>query len=162
MKSIKRIYVKIAFWLLGRIFTILHGIDPEVKKYWQKIKNSNSFGFLIEPSGPCLLIEKQNSKIKSALECSEKADILFIFKTLNSAFEVFTAQKSTISAYLENRILIKGDIGEVMWFMRIVDRLEFYLFPRIIARRVIKKLPEMGFLTLSIRRFLLLLRFITG
>jgi len=162
LKYIKRIYVKITFWFLGRIFTFLHKIDPEVEKYWQKIENAQTFGFFIEPSGPCLLIERVNRKIKTSSKCIENADILFIFKTLNSAFEVFTAQKSTIRSYAENRILIKGDIGEVMWFMRIVDRVEFYLFPRFIAKKVIKKPPEMNFLTLALRRFLLILRFVLG
>lgn len=162
MKYIKRIYVKITFWLLGRVFTILHKIDPEVERYWQKIENSNSFGFFIEPSGPCLIIERQEGKIKTSSKCNENADILFIFKTLSSAFEVFTARKSTIRSYAENRILIKGDIGDVMWFIRIVERLEFYLFPRFIAKKVIKRLPDVNFSTLALRRFLLILRFVTG
>lgn len=159
---IKKLYVKITFWLLSRSLKVVHKIDKEVEKFWSKIENSNSFAFIIEPKGPCLVVKREGEKIITTTSCKEQADILFIFKTINSAFSVFSAQKPTIRAYAENRILIKGDIGDIMWVMRIMDRVQFYLFPRFIAKRVIKKFPDWGLGKTLLKKFTFACRFVLG
>ncbi len=159
---IKKLYIKITFWLLARTLKVVHKADKEVVKFWSKIENSNSFAFTIEPDGPCLMVKRVGEKIITKASCEEQADILFIFKTINSAFSVFSAQKPTIRAYAENRIKIKGDIGDIMWVMRIMDRVQFYLFPRFIAKRVTKKLPDWGLGKTLLKKLAFTFRFVLG
>ncbi|MEO0274421.1 MAG: hypothetical protein ABIM18_05025, partial [candidate division WOR-3 bacterium] len=83
----------------------------------------------------------EGEKVSYKTNCEENTDIQFIFKNLEAAFMVFTASISTIRAYAENRVSVKGDIGDVMYIMRILDRVQVYLFPRFIAERVVKRYP---------------------
>ena len=71
-----------------------------------------------------------------------KADVVVRFKTPADAFRVFTGQIGTAQAYGEHRFTVKGNLSMALAFTRIVDRVEGYLFPPVIARRILKRLPK--------------------
>ena len=50
---------------------------------------------------------------------------------------VFTGMMSVKSAYLEHRFSLRGDVFESMRFVRCVDLVETYLFPRFMAKRIL-------------------------
>lgn len=156
MRWIKRVLVKVVFWILGRALRKAHRIDHDIAYYYSKVPSPLSFSFKVEPTGPCLAVYREGEKVSYKTHCEENADIQFIFKNLDAAFMVFTASKSTIRAYAENRVSVKGDIGDVMYIMRILDRVQVYLFPRFIAERVVKRYPEISPMELFKNRFRLI------
>lgn len=64
-------------------------------------------------------------------------DITIVFKSVHTAFLVFTGMMSVKQAYLEHRFSLKGDIYESMRFVRCVDLVETYLFPRFMTKRIL-------------------------
>ncbi|MEO0272668.1 MAG: hypothetical protein ABIM30_06230 [candidate division WOR-3 bacterium] len=144
MRWIKRWVVKVVFWILGRALRKAHRIDPDIAYYYSKVPSPLSFSFKVETTGPCLTVYREGEKVSYKTNCEENTAIQFIFKNLEAAFMVFTASTSTIRAYAENRVSVKGDIGDVMYIMRILDRVQVYLFPRFIAERVVKRYPEIS------------------
>ena len=68
-------------------------------------------------------------------------DVTIRFKSPDDAFRVFTGQLSVAQAYAQHRFVLKGSMGLAMPFVRCVDIVEGYLFPAIMARRILKRLP---------------------
>jgi hypothetical protein len=79
-----------------------------------------------------------------------KGDVTIRFKTPADAFRVFTGQISVAQAYAQHRFVLKGNMGLAMPFVRCVDIAEGYLFPAILARRILKKLPKKEVSTLRV------------
>lgn len=69
-------------------------------------------------------------------------DVTIRFKSPADAFRVFTGQLSVAQAYGQHRFVLKGNMALAMPFVRCVDRVEGYLFPAVLARRILKRLPK--------------------
>jgi hypothetical protein len=162
LKWLKKIVVKTVLMLLGRALKKAHKVDKDIAHYYEKLPENISFGFEVYPDGPCLSVFRTSDKITISCHCSDELDILFIFKNLEAAFMVFTTKKSTIRAYAENRISVKGDIGNVMYLMRIIDRIQVLLFPKFIAKRVVKGYPDIPWKILFLERIKLFVGILTG
>lgn len=67
----------------------------------------------------------------------QKADMVITFKSINTAFYVFAGMMSVKQAYLEHRFSLRGDVFESMRFVRCVDLVETYLFPRFMTKRIL-------------------------
>ena len=61
------------------------------------------------------------------------------FKSVEAAFRMVTGQLSAEQAYARHDLIIRGEIGQAMRFLRAIQRVEGYLFPRTMARQL---LPE--------------------
>lgn len=79
-----------------------------------------------------------------------KGDVTIRFKSPADAFRVFTGQISVAQAYAQHKFVLKGNMGLAMPFVRCVDIAEGYLFPAILARRILKKLPKKEVSTLRV------------
>ena len=64
------------------------------------------------------------------------------FKSPADAFRVFTGQIGVAQAYGEHRFVVKGNLSLALAFTRCVDRVEGYLFPAVLAKRILKRLPK--------------------
>ena len=87
---------------------------------------------------------------------AEGEDLELRFKSIDSAFLVFTGMMGISRAYAEHRISVKGDIGDTMTLVRIIDIAEAYLFPRIMTRRILRSVPMKERSTISVYRMVLL------
>ena len=63
-------------------------------------------------------------------------------KNIESAVLIFTAQIGTPQGYAEHRMSIKGDIGQAMSLIRCLNIVQAYLFPKIISKRILKRVPN--------------------
>ena len=64
------------------------------------------------------------------------------FKSPDDAFRVFTGQIGIAQAYAQHRFTLRGNMGLAMPFVRCVDIAEGYLFPTVLARRILKRRPK--------------------
>lgn len=71
-----------------------------------------------------------------------EGDVTIRFKSPADAFRVFTGQISVAQAYAQHKFVLKGNMGIAMPFVRCVDLAEAYLFPAILAKRILKRLPK--------------------
>ena len=75
----------------------------------------------------------------SAGEYDRRQMLEIRFKSVEAAFRMVTGQLSAEQAYARHDLIIRGEIGQAMRFLRAIQRVEGYLFPRTMARQL---LPE--------------------
>ena len=147
-KPFTTLVIRIVIFVLGRGFQSIAARDEEVKREVESWEESFAILFEVLPKGPYLLLQKQNGKLKYLGLQRGEADLAVSFKTLGSAFLIFTGQMGTPQGYAEHRMSVKGDLAKAMSLIRCLNLVEFYLFPGFIARRILKRLPAM-----NLRRF---------
>lgn len=86
-------------------------------------------------NGPSITI--QYTYLHNLSKTKEPADIIIEFKSIETAFFVFIGMMSVKQAYLEHRFTLKGDIFDSMRFVRCIDLVETYLFPRFMTKRIL-------------------------
>ena len=86
------------------------------------------------------LQQRQNAVSYTHLNI-EDPDILISFKSIDGAFLVFSGQIGITEAYAQHRFMVKGDIAEIMSIVRCIELAEVYLFPKIITKRILRRVP---------------------
>lgn len=145
LRRFKKVVVRIVFLVLGRGFQGASRVDIDIKK---EIRDYFPEGFTVMftvwPAGPSMTLRSTGTALKYAGPDPADADLIINFKNLETAFMLFTAQMGTPQAYAEHRIFAKGDLVKVMALVRCLNIVERYLFPSLINRRILRRLPSMG------------------
>jgi len=136
--------VKIVFFVLGRALQSASRFDPVIQEELKEWPDNLSIMYKVQPFGPDMMICKENGQLRKRLSSEEEATIIIYLKNIEYSFLLMTTQKGTVQAFLESAAYLKGDVPIAMSLIRILDRVQFYLFPRIIAKRVIKRLPSIS------------------
>ena len=69
------------------------------------------------------------------------SDLIITFKHLDAALPVLLGQQSVAQASAERRMSIKGDLTFAMSVVRVMLLTESYLFPGLITRRIMQRVP---------------------
>lgn len=118
----------------------LYRLDTDVREEISGWRLGRVYGIQCCSNGPGLYFMKtKNGICRISSKSHRKADVSFIFKSADQAFQVATGQISVADAYARHAFALSGDIGYAMSLARVVDRTEFYLFPDIMTRRILKK-----------------------
>ena len=137
----KNILMKIILSFLYRGIKVLNKKDSqmasEIKNlppnYKVKIETdlSNSLFWGVEfNNGQVIKLKpKQNARY----------DLIIKFKHKNLAFKVLMGQKSISQAYCEHYFQLFGNIYDAMAFTRVLERVEGYLFPKFINKKILKE-----------------------
>lgn len=75
------------------------------------------------------------------------ADVTITFKHINIALLVLTFQESTAQAFANDRMTVDGDIAYATRFVRVLNQLQALILPKVIAKRAIKRYPEISLLS---------------
>lgn len=142
-KPFKKALVGTVLFILGRGFQSIARFDTDVKKEINQWEESFSIMFEIMPKGPYMSLQKRNGRLKYMGLTKTNADLIITFKNIEAAFLIFTAQLSTAQGYAQHRISVKGDIEKAMSIIRCLNIVQRHLFPRIIARKILKRMPKM-------------------
>ncbi|HEX3011700.1 MAG TPA: hypothetical protein VHQ70_06625 [Syntrophomonadaceae bacterium] len=142
-KRFKTILVKIVLFVLGRGFQCIAARDEIVKKEVAGWKESLVIMFQILPCGPYMSLQKKNGRLCYMGLTKSYADLVINFKNIETAFMVFTAQIGIPEGYAQHRFSVEGDISQAMSVIRCLNMVEFYLFPRFIAKLILKRVPGM-------------------
>ncbi len=142
----KRSIVKFVLSLLGKAIQEVSKVDEEVKMEMRALPEGFVAMMKVLPSGPSMAVKKEGDRFHylGSDYPEDKADLVVMFKNLESAFMVLTAQMSTHRAYAEHRISVKGDLVKAMIFTRCLNIVQAYLFPKFVAGIVLKRVPPMG------------------
>lgn len=152
-KRFKSAVVKIVLFILGRGFQCIAARDETVKREVAGWDESFCIMFQVLPRGPYMSLQKQNGRLQFMGVTKSYADLVINFKNIESAFMVFTAQLGTPQGYAQHRLSVEGDINKAMSLIRCLNMVEFYLFPGIIARMVLKRVPRMTAKRLVLRLY---------
>ncbi len=135
MKKIKHFIIYIVLQFLYRGLKVLYKNDSRIMYELDGWKSDKTLRLKII-NGPSITFQYTYLKGIEKLNCHD-IDIDIIFKNMHTAFFVFIGLKSVKQAYLEHDFILKGDIFESMRFVRCVDLVEIYLFPRFMTKRIL-------------------------
>lgn len=190
-KPLKRFYIAIMLWTVGKAIPVAAKVDREIKKELEKMPNDFTMRLMIQPERafPLFFYAKmlpgfalQKGLLPYGLQMilhkdrqgklhywgadprGKTFDLNIAFKNLEAAMMVFTFRESTPTAYAHDRFMVSGYLPYATTFMRILDIVQVYLLPKIIARRAIKRYPkwaEMSPLRKHMNRFIIYVRSFT-
>ena len=132
----------VLYVLYGGLFE-LYKRDSRIQREVDSWKHGMTYCLQCQKDGPSLYIRKTGRGLERLdPRVQSDYDTCFQFKSIDSAFLVFTGQMGIAGAYAAHGFTMKGDIGTAMSFSRSVDVAEAYLFPQFIIRRILKEIPE--------------------
>lgn len=140
----RRLYVETMFQVMGRALQAVSEVDRSVQDEARPLPEGFLFEMAVRPNGPKLIVEHQGDGRFRYLtgEPSRAVDLSIQFKHIAHAFLVVSFQEKTSVAFANDRMLVDGDIDRAIRMTRILNRLEAFILPRLIAERAVKEYPR--------------------
>ncbi len=147
-KPIKSFINQTVLFVLGRALQSLSKHDKAIQDEVSTWPNDLILLMRVLPQGGSMAVKRTPEGrliyLGKGIE-EQEADIVILIKNVEAAFKMFTAQMGTAVAYARHQIAAKGDIALTVSITRIINRVEAYLIPAFIARRLMKSLPKIPF-----------------
>ena len=144
-KIIKKIYVAVMLWIVGRAIQAASRVDREVKEEFAQLDDKFIMHLHVLPSGPGMIVGKDDKGRVRYMGWNpegKKITLDMKIKNIEAAILMFTFQESTCVASAHNRLAVSGSVPETMAFIRILNIVETYLLPRIITSFAVKRYPN--------------------
>ncbi len=137
----KRIVVHTALVALGASFELLSRLSPEMQAETRDWPEGRTLSMGVLPDGPAIAVRKQNGRLVFLGEGDHGAPLRVLFKNVDSAFLVMSAQIGAHTAFAEHRAVVHGSLSDVMEVNRALAIVLKYLFPGLLLKRVMKRMP---------------------
>ena len=136
----KKIILAIILQVLYRALRVLNRRDDSVAAELGQLPEGACVRIRagMTADAPQLTMVRRDGGLKKGA-ADQPAGIEIAFKSLSSAFRVFTGCQSIGQAYCEHRFVLAGNINETMCLVRAIETAEGYLFPRLWNRRILKR-----------------------
>ena len=190
-KLIPRMYVALMLWVVGRAIQAAAKMDKDIKKEFSELPDDfvMSLGILPEeayqpnflarilpsfitergilPLGLYMIIGKDKKgrvRYMGSNPKGKRITLQMAIKNLQAAMLVFTFRESTTTAFAHDRFIVNGDLVQGLAIVRVLNIIEVYLLPKIIAKLAVKRYPkwsEMNPIRKHLLRILIYLRAFT-
>ena len=164
-KPIKRLYLATMLWFVGRAVQAAARVDKQVRRTFDDIPDGFTFALTVAPDGPAMVIGKdRNGKVKYLGSDTTKRfiDLRLTIKNMEAAMLLFTFQEPTVLAVARDRMIVDGDIPAACAVVRILDMVEVFLLPKILASLAVRRYPQWSFVRKTMGRVLIYLRAVVG
>jgi aldehyde:ferredoxin oxidoreductase len=144
-KNSKRIYLSVMLWFVGRAIQAASRVDREVKREFDQLPESFTFCLGVMPNGPHMIVQKNsNGRVSYAGHDpgTLSIDLNMKIKNIEAAMLMFTFQESAAMATCRDRLIVDGEVPPACAVLRILNMVEVFLLPRIVARLAVKRYPE--------------------
>ncbi len=144
-KHLKRAYAFTVMLLIGRAIEAAAEVDESIKEIFRNLPDDFNFLLGVAPNGPNMIMGKDKSGAIKYLgwnPSDHDVKLEMRIKNMELAFRIFTFRESTAYASSNDRFLIVGDLAHALAVVRILDIVEIYLLPRIIAELAVKRYPS--------------------
>jgi hypothetical protein len=141
-KYIKRIYIALMLWIVGRAIQAACRVDREVKKEFAELPENFAFSLGVLPTGPFMIISKDDkgrAKYEGWKKGRNSLPLEMNIKNIEAGFKVFSFQESTSVAFARERFIVNGDLGYALAIVRVLNIVELYLLPKIITKLAVKR-----------------------
>ena len=149
--SMKSLVARIVLFVLYRGIKVLAREDSRIMREFQSWPDGLTVVLETSYNGPSISLQKKGDRLVRVPH-SQNADIWITFRSIDAAFLVLTGQIGVARAYAEHRFMLSGDISQTMSIVRCIDIAESYLFPRLMTRRILRKVENKEFSTLRVYR----------
>ena len=143
-KKAKIMVVKTVMYVLGKSMESTVDLDERAKAEIQDLPDNYVIQMEVAPNGPYVSIRKEDGRIKYLGQKKMDADLHIVFRNIEMAFKMMTTQISFPALYCQCGLGVKGDVSHTMIFYRFSNIVQSYLFPKIIAQKVLKKVDDMN------------------
>lgn len=130
-------------WFLYRGMDVLVRDDARVKAEIERLPEGCVLRLKggMQKHSPQIVMRIEKGRIvKAGTEAA--ADLTIVFKNIHMAFKVLTGQISIEQAYARRAFYLKGNINAAMGVVRCVEYVELYLFPKVMAQRILKRVEK--------------------
>jgi len=138
----KNFVVSAGFYALGKGSQSASRFNVELKKELEAWPEGYIIMLRVEPNGNELWLQKKGIILKKVTKQSKKADLIILFKNLDTAFKVITTLSNVHTAFSQNRIMVYGNVAQSMVLIRILNIVQAYLFPPFLSKNVLKRVPK--------------------
>ncbi|MFA6860142.1 MAG: hypothetical protein WCR30_01985 [Clostridia bacterium] len=128
--------------------------DSEVKDELNSLPKPFVLKINILPFGPSALLKIESNKVE-IVKASDRISLLVEFKNIKNAKKALLGKESLSKSFARHNLLVKGDISNAMAIVRIINKIECYLFPRFITKKI--NLPKIKKQFCSLKLYLFLL-----
>ncbi|WP_339799901.1 hypothetical protein [uncultured Marinobacter sp.] len=140
----RRQYVATMFQVMGHALEAISRTDDKVRKEARELPLGFIFEMTVLPAGPSLRVKHLGDGELAYLAgdvAPETINLSIRFKHIAHAFLVLSFQEQTAVAFANDRMLVNGDISYAVRMTRILNRLESFILPKVIASRAVKEYP---------------------
>ncbi|MBI9092542.1 MAG: hypothetical protein JEZ12_25280 [Desulfobacterium sp.] len=144
-KPLKRIYLNLMLWFMGRAVQASAKVDPKVKQEFEALPHGYTFTLGAFPNGPWMVVGKDDAGRVKYLGRNVKdktIDLWMTLKSVEALFLLFSFQESTPVSNARSRLFVEGDLPHACAVVRILDIVQVYLLPKFIAKLAIKRYPR--------------------
>lgn len=142
---LKRIYLNLMLWFVGRAVQAASRVDPQVRNEFQNLPMGFTFSLGAFPNGPWMVVQKDDrgrGKYLGAKVEGRVIDLSMILKSMDALFLLFSFQESTPVSNARGRLFVEGEVPHACAVVRILDIVQVYLLPKFIAKLAIKRYPN--------------------
>ncbi|MBC2709962.1 MAG: aldehyde ferredoxin oxidoreductase family protein [Desulfosarcina sp.] len=164
-KPVKWVYLSIMLWFVGRAIQAGARVDREVRKAFDTIPDGFTFALTVAPDGPAMVVGKDKAGKVRYLGANPRQryiDLKLTIKNIEAAILLFTFQESTVMAVARDRLIVDGDIPAACTVVRILDMVEVFLLPKLLASLAVRRYPQWPPFRKYVGRTLIYLRTVVG
>jgi hypothetical protein len=143
MSTFKRMITSIGLLALKRGAISISHFNKEVRQELKAWPDGFRIKIAVKNDSIGIAWKKSNSSLKSS-SLKGDFDLEVYFKNLSIAFKVITSLSNVPEAFTQNRVQAYGHVPDSMILVRILNVVQSYLFPPIISKRVLKRVPQFG------------------
>jgi len=144
--SLQRVYTNVMFGLIGRLLQASSQRDEIVRREVAEFPDEFVFSMGLWPATDAFELQKRDGRFWWLRKKERREPTLAIrFKHISLAFSVMSFQRSTAVSFTGDRIIADGDVTQALRIVRCLDRMMAVVLPSFIARRMVKRMPRIGF-----------------
>ncbi|MBE0486470.1 hypothetical protein [Marinobacter sp.] len=139
----RRNYVELMFQVMGRALQAISEVDETTRKETRALPDGFLFEMQVMPNGPKLIVEHTGDGLLHyhSNGAPRAVDLSIQFKHITHAFLVLSFQEKTSVAFANDRMLVDGDVSLAVRMTRVLNRLESFILPKLVAQRAVKEYP---------------------
>lgn len=142
LRQLKALLIRIILWFLGRGICACAAVDSRVQAEVRDWAEGVRIAMRVEPAGPAMALEKRGGRLRFlGAHAVDGADLIINFKHADAALPVLLGMSSVAQGWAERRMTMKGDLAFAMSVVRVMLLVEAYLFPGLITRRIMQRVP---------------------
>lgn len=115
--------------------------DSPIKSELDKLPSNYSISLGIFPYGSYIRLVRINGVFYTTKDYSP-SDLEITFKNNSCAIDTMLAKQNVAQAFAKHQLLLSGDIAHGITLVRIINRVECYLFPRFMTRKILPKIKK--------------------
>ena len=115
--------------------------DDIIKKELDNLPQNYSISLGIFPYGSYIRLVRINGIFYTTKEYAP-SDLQITFKNNSAAVNTMLAKQNVAQSFAKHQLLLAGDIAHGITLVRVINRIECYLFPRFMTRKILPKIKK--------------------